>query len=307
MNKSCILFDVDGTLANLSHRLPFIKNGSRDWHSFFATVGEDSPIAEVIDVLDALWHRGQDTVFLVSGRSDVCRKETIEWLEKYDIPYDGLFMRAEGDYRPDTVVKQEMLQEIRGMGYDPWLAVEDRQRLARMWRSEGLLCLQCDDWEEREAEATKAKGSPTLYVLIGPSGAGKTTWVEDQLPLAYHISSDNIRYYANGGDFQCQDKNEQVFKAAHGMTRSLLLNGVDVAFDATNIRRKARIGLLSVVPEGTNVVYVVLNRSMEEKKKTAGWRPEWLLEKHEQTFKSNLKYILNGDGYDNIVVEDYRV
>lgn len=305
--KSCVLFDLDGTLANLSHRLHYIKKGNRDWDSFFATVGEDSPIAEVIDVLDALWHRGQDTIFLVSGRSDVCREETIEWLEKYDIPYDGLFMRAEGDYRPDTIVKQEILQEIRAMGWEPWLAVDDRQRLARMWRSEGLLCLQCDDWEEREAEATKAKDSPTLYVLIGPSGAGKTTWIEDNIPLAYHISSDNIRYYANDGDFQCQDKNEQVFKAAHGMTRSLLLNGVDVAFDATNIRRKARTGLLGIVPDGTNVVYVVLNRSMEEKKNTAGWRPNWLLEKHEQTFKSNLKYILNGDGYSFVTVKDYRV
>ena len=41
-----IVCDIDGTIANLSHRLHFIQpeeGGKKDWDSFFAGVSDDEP------------------------------------------------------------------------------------------------------------------------------------------------------------------------------------------------------------------------------------------------------------------------
>lgn len=300
---SCVIFDIDGTVADLSHRLHHIKDGKKDWGSFFEEVEDDSPIPEVIEVLEALYEKGH-TVFLVSGRSSQCRAQTEEWLRRWDIPYHYLLMREEGDYRPDTQVKEEILADIGKAGYDPWLAVDDRQRLAQMWRDNGIRTLQCDDWEEREASV--AVSPCTLTVMVGPSGAGKTTWIEKSGITAYRVSSDDLRWCATGGDFQDQTRNSEVFRAAHGMARSALLNGIDVVFDATNIKNKDRKSVVALAPEGCNVRYIVIDRPYEEKIKTAGWRPEWLIKKHHNTFKNNLKDILNGDDFNHVQVEDCR-
>jgi len=42
------LFDIDGTIANLSHRLHFIQQEPADWNAFFMSAGDDEPIWEVI-------------------------------------------------------------------------------------------------------------------------------------------------------------------------------------------------------------------------------------------------------------------
>jgi hypothetical protein len=54
-----------------------------------------------------------------------------------------LLMRRDGDRRQDAVVKREALQDIRGRGYHPTIAIEDRDQVVKMWREEGLTCLQC--------------------------------------------------------------------------------------------------------------------------------------------------------------------
>jgi hypothetical protein len=39
----------------------------------------------------------------------------------------------------------------------------------------------------------------------------------------------------------------------------------------------------------------VINRPLEEKLSSRDWRPVWLIENHDRTFKSNRKAILAGD------------
>ena len=48
-------------------------------------------------------------------------------------------MRAEKDYRKDTIVKREMYEQMLVDGYDPKLVFDDRPSVLRMWREiEGL-------------------------------------------------------------------------------------------------------------------------------------------------------------------------
>ncbi|MFC4067700.1 phosphatase domain-containing protein [Actinoplanes subglobosus] len=127
-----VLVDIDGTVALMSGRSPY------DW----GRVGEDEPNPAVIAAVRAMHASGHAIVFC-SGRDAVCRPETEAWLELFvGVPYEGLFMRPEGDSRKDSVVKREIFdQEVR----DRWRIVgvfDDRQQVVRMWRQLGLTVFQ---------------------------------------------------------------------------------------------------------------------------------------------------------------------
>ena len=52
--------------------------------------------------------------------------------------------------------------------------------------------------------------------------------------------------------------------------------------------------------------YIVLDRPMAEKLRTADWRAAELLEKHAKLFRETLPDILAGDHLPNVTVHDLR-
>ena len=54
MSRPLYIFDLDGTLALIEHRLHFIQGPEKDWRGFFAAVGDDKPNLPVIRTLQAL-------------------------------------------------------------------------------------------------------------------------------------------------------------------------------------------------------------------------------------------------------------
>lgn len=311
----CIIFDIDGTLADCSHRVHHVNGSKKNWKAFMEGLSDDKPV-EQLTMLNAILHDVNYPIMLCSGRSEDERQATETWLSKYKIIYNKIYMRKSGDYRADYVIKRELLDEIRADGYEPFLIFDDRQCVVDMWRKEGLFVLQCDP----KANFTDHVGFQfhksikyPLTILVGPSGAGKTTWIQeykDEWPMNV-ISSDDIRSMLCG-DFQDQSKNNQVFETLHEIAVTKLRRGIPVTIDATNLRNKDRLAIAKLVPERVRVRYVVLNRSVEEKKKTGGWRNsvtvkgKSLIEHHENIFQSNLKDILNGDGLPNVTVFDER-
>ncbi len=160
----------------------------------------------------------------------------------------------------------------------------------------------------------------SVVVMIGPSGAGKSTFIERHFPAREVVSSDGIRLEMTG-DIRRQDKNDEVFEELRRRVLAKIGVGQRVVIDATHLRDKdrknsAELGLLMDVP----VTYVVVNRSVESKLQTGGWRLDvrlkgglGLIEAHEQTFNANEKKILSADGFGKKVtvvdtrVDDYRV
>jgi uncharacterized HAD superfamily protein len=140
-----VIVDIDGTLADVTHRLHHVRGPRKKWKKFFALMSEDKPIREVIARVQEMAkdHR----IYVVSGRPDDYRDVTVEWLKLHDVPYEALYMRKAGDYRTDDVVKQEILdrhfdkQNIE-------LVIEDRPRVIRMWESNGLKVLDVGTGEE---------------------------------------------------------------------------------------------------------------------------------------------------------------
>ncbi len=140
MNNPAVIVDIDGTISDLTHRLQYITGDTKDWKSFFANVTDDLPMENMLMLVEAIgmaYH-----IILCSGRSEVAREATIEWLHKYEVMWDELYMRKDGDHREDCVVKEEFLKQIQEK-YNVIAAIDDRKQVVNMWRKNGILCLQC--------------------------------------------------------------------------------------------------------------------------------------------------------------------
>ena len=169
MSKNLIICDLDGTIANIEHRLHYIKGPKKDWDSFTKACVDDEPHKDVIAILDSLalgMGNGcnvcgavEREFYFFSGRSEVVRKETEEWLKKHvPITEDRdweLYMRKEGDYRPDTTIKYEMMYELKITPDDVLCILDDRQCVVDMWRKHGFRCLQVEAWEEVKRPSQK--------------------------------------------------------------------------------------------------------------------------------------------------------
>ena len=127
---TAIICDIDGTLAHMKDRSPF------DW----SRVGEDEVDPNIKSLLNKL--KNKYFIILVSGRDEVCREETEQWLSNNGIEYRFLLMRRNGDNRPDTVIKKEIFENDIRDDYDIEFVLDDRNQVVDMWRSLGLKCLQ---------------------------------------------------------------------------------------------------------------------------------------------------------------------
>lgn len=136
------IFDIDGTLADISHRLHFIKNKPADWRAFFAACTQDEPIPEVINVARALG-AFNDIVYL-SGRSEEVRQETLDWMIEERLPCGALYMRESDDHREDSVLKAEYLEDLFIKHGRLQIAgvFEDRKQCVDMYRAKGLRVFQ---------------------------------------------------------------------------------------------------------------------------------------------------------------------
>jgi hypothetical protein len=132
-NVQAWIVDLDGTLALRTDRHWF------DWHR----VGEDLPNEPVVAVVRALITCGYQMIYM-SGRKEQCRYQTTEWLS---VNVSGtalaapLFMRADGDNRPDEIVKRELFEKHIAGQFDVTGVIDDRSKVVSMWRNElGLTC-----------------------------------------------------------------------------------------------------------------------------------------------------------------------
>lgn len=135
-DKKYVLVDIDGTLADISHRLHYVQGEKKDWDGFFSEMDQDSVRKDVVDLV---WKASEDhDLFLVSGRPDKYRERTKEWLSEKGINgyFTGLLMRDTDDKRPDTMVKQDILKCFGAENVE--YVIDDRPCVIEMWRSNGI-------------------------------------------------------------------------------------------------------------------------------------------------------------------------
>jgi len=141
--KKVVIFDIDGTMADNSHRQCYVAGGRREWEKFFSLMGEDLPVMPIIELCRVLYLSGQYEMLIFSGRPERYRALTEQWLTWNKVPCLPLTMRKNGDYRSDAEVKEEMLQVLQAKGKEIAFVVDDRNTVVEMWRTHGIVCLQC--------------------------------------------------------------------------------------------------------------------------------------------------------------------
>lgn len=96
---------------------------------------------------------------------------------------------------------------------------------------------------------------PSLILLVGIPGSGKTTYAEkyiEEHPGTVHLSSDGIRKELHG-DESIQDNPGEVFAIMQKRAIDGLNFGYDVIYDATNVTRKDRAGIIAACPKFTKI------------------------------------------------------
>ncbi len=142
MAEELVIFDIDGTLADISERVHHVRRKPKNWNAFNAGMAQDKAIRSMVRLCNILYAAGIH-IILCFGRNEKNRPETVEWLSQHGVNYHELLLRKDEDYRPDAVVKREILATMDMDKSRILFVVEDRSRVVEMWRSEGLVCLQC--------------------------------------------------------------------------------------------------------------------------------------------------------------------
>jgi hypothetical protein len=305
-----VIFDVDGTVADPSHRVHFLDGPEKDWKSFHAAA-QDDPVIEGVAAIARLMYQaaergiGVDAVLIVTARHDdpAIKQTLIDWLEVAGIPYHRLYMRRDADTRPDHVVKTEILQRILDDGYQPICVFDDRPEVVRMWRDHGITTMQVAPDEQ---PATQYAGQTLFHMLVGPCSAGKSTYVAKNYKPEDVVSVDALRMQLYGDLGHSPEALIRVWKYAHGLIRARLEAGVFTVLDATNLDPDDRERILRLVPRNIFINYIVIDRDIDDKIRDRGWRTEEMVKKQDKLFRKHKDGIFAGDGHPWVVVKDKR-
>jgi len=123
---NAVICDLDGTLCWLNGRSPYDAS----------ECDKDLLNPVVAELIKDKW------VILVSGREEKFRAPTEVFLKKHGIKHYGLFMRPTGDFREDSIVKEEIYRKEILEKVNVKFVLDDRDRVVEMWRRLGLTCLQ---------------------------------------------------------------------------------------------------------------------------------------------------------------------
>ena len=134
-----VVFDMDGVLSDAAGRQHYLERPYRDWEAFFAACGDDQLIDEVARLLEVLDPNMQ--IILLTARPIRVQRQTLGWLERYQLRWDLLIMRDFGDYDASRDFKQRTTTELRAFGFDLRLAFEDDRRNVEMFRGAGIPCV----------------------------------------------------------------------------------------------------------------------------------------------------------------------
>lgn len=142
IKKKAILVDLDGTLADIEHRVYHVTKSPPDWKSFYQGIDQDRLWPWCFELIQAMRASGYEVLF-VTGREEYTRANSQEWLDRHHLNDIKLLMRGKGDTREDAMVKKDIFLQGIDPLYEVLFVVDDRRSVVEMWREMGLVCLQC--------------------------------------------------------------------------------------------------------------------------------------------------------------------
>lgn len=135
-----VIIDIDNTLSIATDRFKMAEkeNGKTDWDYVHSPENliKDKPNLPMVD-LAKNYKENNFEVIVLTGRPESTRNVTKEWLQKYNIPYDKLYMRSwEDNFLKAPDFKRKIYEtEIKD---GVFCAYDDDQRIIDVWSDLGI-------------------------------------------------------------------------------------------------------------------------------------------------------------------------
>ena len=144
---TAVIVDMDGTLCDVATALHLLP----DLDAFHVATRGCPPTTHVVEWCERA-HADGHAVIVVTARMYRHEQGTVDWLAEHfaHVPHIGPLMRGDRDRRSDDEVKLDILRVIRDdLGYDVVAAIDDRPRIIRLWRAQGIptTVVHRADWE----------------------------------------------------------------------------------------------------------------------------------------------------------------
>lgn len=131
IKKQAIIIDLDKTLALIGERNPYDASDC----------GYDK-LDHTVYRMIMKYHKDDYAVLILTGRKITFAHETMEWLDKHNVPFDMVIMRDKKETSPSPFFKMgAFTRNIKGK-YDVELAIDDDERVCKMWHSLGIPTFQ---------------------------------------------------------------------------------------------------------------------------------------------------------------------
>lgn len=152
--RPAVIVDMDGTLVDVSGIRHYVNgamnpDGSykeRNFDAFHKSSLFCPAIWDTVDQVMSYWERRLD-ILVVTARSWQYEKTTRDWLHKYAVPHNKLFMREIGDFRSDVDVKRDILAEI-DKNWRVVHAIDDNPNVIALWEENLIPVTVVPGWED---------------------------------------------------------------------------------------------------------------------------------------------------------------
>ena len=105
-------FDIDGVLADCSHRLHYLEK--KDYDGFYSDteILNDNPIIHGLELYEDICSSPYADVYILTGRPERTQEATRAWLKRVGVDVAPMIMRRNHDYRPSPEVKMQMAKKF---------------------------------------------------------------------------------------------------------------------------------------------------------------------------------------------------
>jgi len=136
--NKCVVLDFDGTIADYTFR-DHLR--SIDWDAYIAASFSDVPSKPVVEIIERF--KNDHNIVILSARSERSRKETEEWLDKYNIYHDDLILKPDNATEEDCDIKVNLIKKIPEKYGEIVFCIDDRSSCVQSFRDAGLYTFQC--------------------------------------------------------------------------------------------------------------------------------------------------------------------
>ena len=141
MAPDLVIFDLDGTLANVAHRRHLLDGTYVGYHRFHCACVDDTLYSRVAEAAKVFNQAGY-AFWVVTSRPIEMLAITRYWFHAYCLVPDNIIMRPVGDTRRGCDLKRGWLDDGTIPREHVLCVFDDKDADVAMWRSEGLTCFQ---------------------------------------------------------------------------------------------------------------------------------------------------------------------